>query len=191
MTTPFKHGLIFCLLIMTPLLAQAAMQQWVIVPSDSQLTFTATQNNSPVSGEFKSFGGEIKVDPEDLSSAKIVIDVNIDSLSTSYTELKKILLSADWFDSKKFPKALYQSTQLKKTGKETYEAIGTLMMRDKQAPVVLNFTVQSPSSNKKLVIGKTHIRRSVFNVGQGEWASTSEIKDEVNIQFKLVAVAKE
>lgn len=187
----FKHWLICYSLVLAPALAEASLRQWVIVPAESKLSFTGTQNNSPVAGEFKTFNGDIQVDLEDLSTAKIAIDVEIDSLKTSYSELKNTLLSPDWFDSKQFPKARFVSTQLKKTGNEAYEAKGTLTIRNKSASVTLHFTAQSPSSNEEVVVGKTQILRSVFNVGQGEWASTGEIKDDVSVQFKLVARAKE
>lgn len=185
-----KYWLVFCWAILMPLMAKAAPIQWVIVPSESQLTFTGTQNGAPVTGEFKTFTGEILVDPNDLSVGKIDIVVDIASLNTSYADLKETLLTSDWFNPKLFPKAEFKATQFKQTGKNAYEAAGTLTIRDKSAPVTLNFTAQELAPNKQQVVGSTVIKRSTFGVGQGEWASTDTVKDEVTVKFKVVAIKK-
>ncbi|MCW8443141.1 YceI family protein [Fluoribacter gormanii] len=185
-----KYWLVFCWAILMPLMVKAAPSQWVIVPSESQLTFTGTQNDAPVTGEFKTFTGEILVDPNDLSVGKIDIVVDIASLNTSYADLKETLLTSDWFNPKLFPKAEFKATQFKQTGKNAYEAAGTLTIRDKSAPVTLNFTAQGLDPNKRQVVGSTVIKRSTFGVGQGEWASTDTVKDEVTVKFKVVAIKK-
>jgi polyisoprenoid-binding protein YceI len=188
--TTHKGWLVFCLAILMPLVAEAAPTQWLIVPSESQLTFTGTQNGAPVTGEFKTFTGEIFVDPNDLSVGSIDIIVDINSLSASYADLKETLLTSDWFNPKLFPKAEFKATQFKQTGKNTYEAIGTLTIRDKSVPVTLTFSAEELAPNKRQVIGSTFIKRSTFGVGQGEWASTDEVKDEVTVKFKVVAARK-
>ncbi|HAT1821728.1 TPA: YceI family protein [Legionella pneumophila] len=188
--TTLKRWLIFCWVVLIPMVAEAAPPQWMIVPSESQLTFTGTQNGAPVTGEFKTFTGEIFVDPNNLSVGSIDIIVDITSLSTSYADLKETLLTSDWFNPNLFPKAEFKATQFKQTGKNTYEAIGTLTIRDKSASVALTFSAEELAPDKQQVIGSTVIKRSTFGVGQGEWASTDEVKDEVTVKFKVVAVKK-
>ncbi len=48
------------LLLFASPLAQAA--SWQIIPDKSLITFTATQNGSPVTGTFKKFNGTIDFD---------------------------------------------------------------------------------------------------------------------------------
>ncbi|MFA5959591.1 MAG: YceI family protein [Tatlockia sp.] len=177
-------------LALVPISAQSAVPEWQIIPAESQLTFTGTQNGAPVSGEFKQFTGSIFVDPNDLKSSHIDIVVDINSLSASYADLKTTLASPDWFNVKLFPKAEYKSTQFVKTGEKTYQAIGTLTLRDKSEPVTLTFTAEQLAPNKGMVVGSTVIKRTLFGVGQGEWASTNQIKDEVTVSFKVMGVKK-
>lgn len=73
---------------------------------------------------------------------------------------------------------------------KTYEAEGILTIRDKSAPVTLKFVVDQISNDQALVEGSTTIKRSTFGVGQGEWASTDEIQDEVIVRFKITATRK-
>ncbi|RAP35714.1 polyisoprenoid-binding protein [Legionella quinlivanii] len=177
-------------LAMIPLSVKAAPPSWEIVPAESQLIFTATQNGAPVSGEFKHFSGTILVDPADLKNSSIDIIVDISSISASYAELKATLITPDWFNAKLFPKAEFKSTQIEKTGENAYQAKGMLTIRDKTQPVVLSFTGEQPNPDKGVVNGSTGIKRIAFGVGQGEWSSTDEVKDEVTINFKVTAIKK-
>ncbi|WP_238583835.1 YceI family protein [Legionella brunensis] len=161
-----------------------------MVPSKSTLRFTATQNNAPASGEFKKFSGKISVDSENYKASSIDIIVDMTSLSSSYSDLKDTLLTTDWFNVQLFPTAEFKATNFNKTGDNSYEANGVLTIRDKSAPVKLIFTAQETSSDTALVVGETTLKRSTFGVGQGEWASTEEIKDEVKVNFKIVAKKK-
>ena len=177
-------------LVVVPLLAKASPPVWQIEPAESQLTFAATQNGAPVSGEFKTFTGTILFDPNNLKNSNIDIIVDINSVSVSYAELKATLVTPDWFNAKLFPKAEFKSKEIVKTGEKAYQAKGTLTIRDKTAPVVLTFTGEQPNPNKGTVVGSTVIKRTMFGVGQGEWAGTAEIKDDVTINFKVVATKK-
>ena len=56
--------------------------------------------------------------------------------------------------------------------------------------MILSFTSSFPSATKGLVEGSTVIKRSAFGVGQGEWASTDQIKDDVTVNFKVSANKK-
>jgi polyisoprenoid-binding protein YceI len=186
-----RQLLVFCGLFLMFGMVHAAPPQWMMIPAESKLTFTATQNNAPVTGEFKTFSADIFVDPEDLTVGSIDIVIDIGSLNASYADLKDTLVTADWFDTKAFPKAKFRASQFKQTGRNTYEATGTLTIRDKSAPVTLKFTAEESAPNKKIVLGSTVIKRSTFGVGRGEWSGTEEIKDEVTVNFKVAAIRKE
>lgn len=161
--------------------------KWDIVSNESELTFTATQNEAPVTGGFKKFSGTILVDPADYKTGSIDIVVDMSSVTASYADLKTTLVAPDWFNVALFPKAEFKATQFNKTGENSYDAIGTLTIRDKSAPVTLHFTANITNNNHAVVTGETTIKRNAFGVGQGEWSSTKEIKDDVVVHFKVVA----
>lgn len=180
-----------CCLFVLPMLGQASVPQWTIVPEESQLSFTAIQNDAPVSGQFKTFSGQILVDPEDLSSSRIDILVDMNSVYASYAELKATLVTADWFNVQLFPQAHFKAQGIQKLTDGSYQTTGTLKIRDKTAPVTLTFKATQPSQDKGVVEGSTVIKRSLFGVGQGEWSSTEEVKDDVTVRFKVVAIQKQ
>ncbi len=178
------------LIALIPPLAHAAVSAWAIMSAESSLSFTATQNDAPVTGQFKTYTGDISFDLVDLKNSKAEIVVDISSINTSYADLKATLVTPDWFNANVFPKASFKSTAFTKTGDKTYEATGNLTIRDKTMPVTLTFTAVESSKDIMTVEGSTILKRSAFGIGQGEWSSTKEIKDDVSVHFKLVAKKK-
>lgn len=182
----------FFLLVLLPsaFTHAGSLSQWAIIPSESTLGFTATQNNAPVNGAFKNFTGLISADPAHYQDSTIDIVVDISSINTSYAEVTSIILSSDWFNAKDFPKAEFKSTKITKKDDKFYEALGTLTIKNKSVPVTLIFTVKESPKNHLLIEGNAVVKRTAFGIGQGEWASTNEIKDDVTVHFKVVAVRK-
>lgn len=186
--------LIKSLLVLTLLSCSLAyggsLTRWDILPAESTLTFTGTQNGAPVTGAFKSFSGTINVDPTQYENSNVDIVINVNSLSVSYAELATILITPDWFNVKAFPKAEFKSTKITKVNDKTYAATGLLTIKNKSAPITITFSgVESPKDQATLE-GKTTIKRSVFGVGEGEWSGSDVIKDDVIVNFKLAVVHK-
>ena len=175
-------------LIVFPVVCIAAAPSWEIVPKDSSLSFTATQNGAPVTGKFTDFTGEINFDPNQLSESNVKIIVNVGSISDPYNQLSDTLKTPDWFNVKTFPQAIFQSSNFTKTGDKTFQAKGNLTIRDKTLPVTVTFTQKEYSQTKAVVKGSTIIKRTAFGVGQGEWSDTNAVKDDVQVDFTLTGV---
>jgi len=180
----------FLLMLFTVTLSLAAVPAWKIVPAESTLTFTAIQNGAPVTGQFKTFSGDINFDPNQLNASNVTIIVDVGSVSDAYSKLAETLKSSDWFNVALFPKAIFKSSQFIKTGDKNYESKGTLTLRDKTVPVTLTMTLDEYSATQARMKGSAIIKRTAFGVGQGEWADTSSIKDDVEIHFVVNAVKK-
>lgn len=185
------HFFLSVFLFVFPLSSLAvSVPSWEIIPDESSITFTATQNNAPVTGKFTKFTGDIQVDPNQLKDSHVKIVVDMNSLSTSYQDLTATLITPDWFNTKLFPKAVFVSSQFTKTGDKTYRVDGMLTIRDKSVPVTLILIEDNDSGTKAHVHGSTELKRNDFGVGQGEWAATKEVKDEVKVDFVLSASKK-
>lgn len=180
--------LILTLLALLPMMCIAAVPAWKIVPAESSLSFTATQNGAPVTGKFKTFTGEINFDPNQLSASNVKIIVDVASVTDAYNELSDTLKKPEWFNIKLFPQAIFEASEFIKTGDKTYQAKGTLTIRDKKLPVTLTFTQEEYTQTKARIKGSTTIKRIAFGVGQGEWADTKTVKDDVQIDFIVTCV---
>lgn len=182
-----NYFFIFCFL-WWPMVSIAAAPVWQIIPNESQLSFTATQNGAPVTGEFKKFAAEIQFDPNQLNANSVKITVDTSSIADPYNQLSDTLKGADWFNVKNFPQAVFTSNQFTKTGDKTYQSQGSLTIRDKTLPVTLIFTQEEYTGNKARIKGSTTIKRTAYGVGQGEWADTNAVKDDVRIDFVITAI---
>ena len=173
--------------MLIPFTANAA-PECKIQDDTSVITFTATQNNAPVKGEFKKMNGIIHFDPADLKASNIKFEVDMNSVTTSYGLVSETLKTADWFDVKLFPKALFTANEITLKN-DKYSAKGEVKIRDKTLPLTVDFSVtQTPPKLK--AIGSTVIKRTWFGIGQGEWASTDEVKDDVKVDFTLECLIK-
>lgn len=166
----------------------ATPTHWQIIPNESSLTFTATQNDAPITGSFKKFSGDIFFDPDHLAESKATILVDTHSIASANNDVVTTLVTPDWLNVKIFPQATFTSTKFVKTGDKTYQAQGTLKIRDKSMPVTLNFTQVEQNADHAKVTGSTSINRTPFGVGQGEWSSVKEVKDKVDVNFTLSVV---
>lgn len=186
----FLKKIILLWTLFFPIFSFADVTTWKIVPEKSSLTFTATQNNAPVSGKFTRFTGDIHFDPTQLKASHIRIAVDMASVTTDYADVANTLKTADWFNAAIFPEAIFTASDFSKTKNNAYEAHGMLTIRDKAVPSVIMFTLDEFSKTKASVQGSILLKRLAFGIGQGEWQKTDNVKDEVKVQFKVIAVSK-
>ena len=178
------------MLLSFPIFANAAAQSWLIVPDESSIGFTGTQNGAPVKGSFKTFTGDIQFDPKQLAVSSVRIEVNMTSIATPYSDLTSTLVTPDWFNTNVFPKAIFTAKEFAQIGEHQFQAKGELTIRDKKVPVMVVFNLDELPNNKDRVVGMFTVKRTDFGVGQGEWSSTSEVKDEVDVDFVITALKK-
>jgi polyisoprenoid-binding protein YceI len=184
--TSCLYATLFSTILLIAPLSNAATPQWTVIPDKSTLTFTATQNGAPVTGNFKTFTGDIAFDPEKMNGNKVKINIDMNSVDTSYTEMSDTLKKAEWFSIKIFPQAIFTADKFTKIADGKYTAEGTVTIRDKTVPTTLAFSLKKEGANM-LAEGSTTLKRNNFGVGQGDWESTKEIKNEVLVKFTLVA----
>lgn len=160
-----------------------------LINEKSSLKFVAINNNAPVEGEFKKFSADIKFDPNKLEESKIVVEVDTGSVFADYDEVVKNLLTKDWLDSADFPKAVFTSKTISRMpNSENYYVDGTLELRGKTLPATMNFQLQLTDNNKNAIAtGYVTVKRSDYGIGQGEWAKDDVVKNEVRVEFRVVA----
>ncbi|GAB3496851.1 YceI family protein [Spirosoma knui] len=111
---------------------------WVIDPTHSEVQFKVKHLMvSTVTGLFTQYEGQLEMAGDDFEDAKITFSADISSITTGNEQRDGHLKSADFFDAEQFPKLTFVSTQMKKTGDDTYELVGDLTMRGVTKPVTL------------------------------------------------------
>lgn len=172
--------------------AQTALA-WEVLDS-SRIAFTAYQKGQPVEGRFEDFTAEIELDPAQPEGGRIAVEIATDSIDTGHKDRDGALRSSSFFETGTWPTATFESEQITAGGNGTYEAAGSLTIRDVTEEVVLPFTLEvgpdpdDPSKQRASAKGGLTISRLAYGVGQGDFASTSTVGDEVDIHIEIEAV---
>jgi polyisoprenoid-binding protein YceI len=176
-------------LISGPVFADAP--GFALVPEQSSLKFIAIQNGAPVEGKFKNFTTDIHFDHEKPEASSIKVEVDTGSAVVANEDVEKNVKLPEWLSVDAFPKAVFVCSKLTRMPEsENYYADGTLTLRGKTVPVVLNFQLDHFDGQKAIATGYITVRRNDFGVGQGQWAKDDVIKNEVRVEFRIVAQKK-
>lgn len=187
--TILRRMLPFTALVLFAGTAQAAdIAHWKMVPEQSSLGFTAIQNNAPVKGKFTDFTTEIAFAPDNLVQSHLKVVVKPVSVATDYADMTTTLKNEEWLYPEAFPEAVFESTNFTHTGGKEYVVDGNLNLRGKIMPVRLMFTLVEYTSARTQAKGTAHLSRTGFGIGQGEWAHSDALKDDVEVNFEIVAV---
>ncbi len=97
-----------------------------------------------VEGFFSEMTGLIQFDPPDLNQLSVETEIEVKSLTTGHQERDEHLLSADYFDSEKYPKILFKSTHVEVSGGNRRRMTGDLTIRGVQKAISLEFDFFGP-----------------------------------------------
>lgn len=92
----------------------AGAKAYAITPENSKVEFTGSKVTGKHDGGFKQFTGEIHTSGSTVSHAKVTIDTT--SLYSDNDRLTGHLKSPDFFDTAKFPTAIFETTNVSGTG---------------------------------------------------------------------------
>jgi len=166
------------------LAALPAAAQQKLLPAQSDIAFTIKQMGVPVQGHFKKFDAQISFDPAKLQTSKVAFTVDLASATMGTPEVDAEMPKAPWFNTAKFPQAQFTSTGIKALGAGKYEMQGKLsikgQVRDVTVPVGM-----TQNGSTTLAVGTLSLKRLAYQIGDGEWADTSMVADDVQVQFKL------
>lgn len=121
--------------------ALAANEEFSIDPVHSQIGFKIRHIVSKVPGRFDKVSGSISVDPNDLSTAKVSVEIEAASIDTDNERRDQDLKGANFFDVEKFPKATFVSTGVTPGGPGKAKLKGNLTIRDVTKPVEFDVDV--------------------------------------------------
>lgn len=172
-------GLSAALLAATPALAEQKL-----VPAQSEIQFVSKQMGVPVEGRFKKFDAQIAFDPAKLATSKIAFTVDTGSATLGVPESDAELPKAPWFNVAKFPQATFQSTGIKALGGGKFEVAGKLSIKGQTQDVVAPATLTQAGATTTAV-GTFVLKRLAFKIGEGEWADTGMVANDVQVKFKL------
>ena len=166
------------------MLSASAMAQVDLVKST--VSATAKQIGVPIEGKFKKISATINFNPAQLAQSSARVDIDVASYDMGSPEYNKEVVGKDWFNAAQFPKASFVSGAITTAGTSKYNVAGKLTLKGKTTDVVIPFTLKTEGA-AQVFDGVLPIKRTVFNIGDGEWKDTSTVADDVIIKFRVTA----
>jgi polyisoprenoid-binding protein YceI len=164
--------------------AVGAYAQQKMVPAQSEIVFVSKQMGVAVEGRFKKFDAQVSFDAAKLDASKISISVDMGSATFGVPESDAELGKATWFSTVKFPQATFASSSIKALGGGKFDVAGKLSIKGQARDVVVPVSMVQSGANTTAT-GVLPIKRLAFKIGEGEWADTSMVADDVQVKFKF------
>lgn len=175
------------LLIGLPALAQT----WVIDKEQSRVIFHYSYTGDPYQGEFRNVDAVFNIDPMNPGSCEFTVTIPIGDLWLDSPEAIDYLLDVELFDVDQFPTATFVAEECRLTSMDSFTSNGNLTIRSVTRPMSFPFTLSVESNGDQLgfrLQSRVTIRRLEYGVGQGYWASTAEIPNDIDIEVDVFAV---
>jgi polyisoprenoid-binding protein YceI len=155
-----------------------------VVPAQSEIAFTSRQMGVPVEGKFRKFDAKVAFDPKKPEAAKIGFSIDLASVSLGAPESEAEVVKPDWFNTKAFPQATFQSTGTKALGGNKFEVAGKLTIKGATKDVVVPVQLAQAGATTTAT-GAFAIKRLDYRIGDGDWKDTSMVANDVQVKFKL------
>lgn len=170
--------------------ATFAQTKWNVDNMHSFVNFSVKHLGiSFVDGRFDKYEGTFDGTPEDITKGTFNFTVDINSINTGVEMRDNHLKTNDFFNADKYPSMKFESTSIKKTGKDQYKLTGNLTIRDITKPVTFDLTYggllkDDGQGNSKVGFqASTTINRFDFDVNYDP--SGQAIAKDVNVTVNL------
>lgn len=154
--------------------------------STGSIVISGKQMGSPVTGEFKKFKTKIEMDSKSIALSRATVDVDMASIDIGLEDFNQELRSKTWFDAKNHPTATFTSTAISPLDANRVQVTGRLTIKGRTQDATLPVTLKT-EGGVRVFEGVLPIRRTAFNIGEGEWKDTSIVADEVQVRFRIPA----
>jgi polyisoprenoid-binding protein YceI len=164
-------------------LANLALAQ-INVPlngDNTKVTFVGTKPTRKHEGGFTMLKGSARLEPTDVTSLKLVIDIDMNSIFTDDDTLTSHLKSPDFFAVKDNPRSKFVSTKVEKNG-DGFTVTGKFTLLGKTKSVTFPARIE-PYSDGLVLLSTFNIRRSDWGIIYGK----GRIDDQVSLTISLRA----
>ena len=175
---PLILALPFALSFATPARAQT------VDLSRSEITFGFKQENVPGSGKFRKFTGQVNFDVIRPEATRARIEVDATSVDLGDAGWNNEIQGESWFNTKQFPKSVFVVAGARALGGDRFESPAKFTLKGLTRDVTVSFTAK-PANGGTLLEGSVPLKRNEFKIGDGPWADTSVVANEVAIRFRV------
>src|SRR5579872_1726001 len=96
--------------------------KWVLDPAHAELQFKVKHLLvSTVTGHFKNFTATVETNGDDITTAKVHMTADINSISTNNDQRDAHLKTGDFFDAEHHPQLVFEGEKLEKSSLDEYK----------------------------------------------------------------------
>jgi polyisoprenoid-binding protein YceI len=161
-----------------------AVEPAKLVPAQSEITFQLKQSGVPLEGRFKRFDAQLTLDPKAPQTGSVTVTIDTSSATVGSAESDAELPGALWFDARKYPRAVFQSSAIAGAGGGRFEAKGKFELKGTARELVVPVTIVQ-SGPLSTATGELTLKRLDYKIGEKEWADLSLVANDVRVRFKL------
>lgn len=193
---------ILCLLL--PLTAHAyvdpgrPMLKWKIIPEKSFVTWSVKYSGQEVKGTFPDMKAEIAFDEKRLHKSQASIQVSMSKVRSADKDAEENLPTGEWLNAIDYPVAIFSSTNFQQIQGEQYSVLGEFIFHGFKTkitvPLTIHFSINKETfvpTRSTVVDGQFTLNRLDFKVGQGDWAKTDTLSNEVKVGVHIEAVEQQ
>ena len=159
-----------------------------VVADKSEIAFTMKQIGVNFDGRFRKWKADITFRPNALAQSKAEVDVDLASVDLASSDSEAEAKGPLWFDTARFPAAHFSSTSFRETGANRYEIAGKLSLKGVSRDYVVPIAVKTDAGGNRIAEGTFSVKRLAHKVGEGEWADTGTVADDVIVRVRIVVV---
>ena len=156
-----------------------------LIAAQSEITFQVKQSGVPIDGRFRKFDAQLALDPKAPQTGNVSVTIDTGSATVGFAESDAELPRAPWFNSGKFPRAVFQSGAIKALGGGRFQAAGKLDLKGIAHDLVVPVTIVQ-SGAQSTASGEFVVKRLDLKIGENEWTDVSLVANDVRVRFKLV-----
>jgi polyisoprenoid-binding protein YceI len=168
--------------VCAPDVTQAA--DWRMDAAGSKLEYIATLQKARVSGTFRQFDARVRFDPNRPDDSRVDVTVAVTSADMIDPDVNKAIQGPDWFDSAKFPQAVFHADEIRQAGENRYLARGALTLKGIEQQVEVP-VVWTDGAGAATITGEFTLKRAAFRIGLGDWGSTDVVGSDVTVKFNV------
>ena len=167
--------------------ALADTTTWTIDPNHANAQFFVKHLGiSTVQGEFTKVNGTVTIDNSDISKSTVDVTIPADTVYTRVAYRDSDLKSQHFLDVAQYPTITFKSTNVTKTGDDTYDVDGNLTIRGVTKPVTLK--VSSLSKPIQAMGGWREGASATLNINRMDYGVSADpgmVGNEVHILIDI------
>jgi polyisoprenoid-binding protein YceI len=170
---------------MLAFLAAGVVHADSVIANKSEIGFTMKQMGVKFDGRFRKWNADVVFQPKALATSRAAIDVDLGSVDLASSESETEAKGPLWFDTAKFPVAHFASTSIRDLGGDRYEVVGRLMLKGITHDCIVPLAIKTDAAGNRVAEGTFSLRRLDYRIGEGEWADTGTVDNDILVHVRM------